>query len=157
LGRHHPRAAITELQTVSPYDLSAFSAGASIYYRGLAYLEPHSGKEAVIEFQNIVDNRGAAWFYWPLAHLGLARAYAQTGDVEKSLAPYREFLAHWKNADRDLLIFEQAEKEMPHLANRPRIKRSRSNPPQLSPKTISLFRSSRYPGAPGSTRRRQVH
>jgi hypothetical protein len=53
--------------------------------------------------------------YWPLAHLGLARAYAQTGDNEKSLAQCRELLAFWKNADADLRILREAKAEYAKL------------------------------------------
>ncbi len=53
-----------------------------------------------------------------LAHLGLARAYAQTGDIEKSLAEYREFLTLWKNADPDLRILKDAEAEYKKLSER---------------------------------------
>ena len=79
----------------------------------MAYLELKSGKEAAAQFQKIVDNRGVVITdsYWPLAHLGLARAYTRTGDTEKSLAEYREFLTFWKNADLDLRILKQVKSE----------------------------------------------
>jgi hypothetical protein len=34
-----------------------------------------------------------------LNHVGLARAYALTGDTTKSKAAYQDFLTLWKNAD----------------------------------------------------------
>ena len=37
-----------------------------------------------------------------LAHLGLARAYAMSGDKTESRTAYRDFLALWKDADPDL-------------------------------------------------------
>jgi hypothetical protein len=54
--------------------------------------------------------------YWPLAHLGLARAYAITGDTAPSLAQYREVLAFWKNADPDLRIRQRADAEYKALS-----------------------------------------
>src|SRR5262249_31046536 len=51
----------------------------------------------------------------PLAYLGLARAYAVTGDKDKSLAQYRQFLALWRNADPDLRILHDAETEYAKL------------------------------------------
>jgi hypothetical protein len=48
----------------------------------------------------------------------MARAYAQTGDTEKSLAEYREFLTIWKNADPDLRILKQAQDEYANLGGR---------------------------------------
>ena len=53
--------------------------------------------------------------YWPLAHLGIARAYAQTGEKENSRAEYREFLTLWKNADPDLKILKEAKAEYAKL------------------------------------------
>lgn len=113
LDQKNPAAAIEELRHALPYDLGTDSAGVTLYYRGLAYLELKSGKEAAAQFQKILDNRGVVTtdIYWPLAHLGIARAYAQTGDIEKSLAEYREFLTLWKNADTDLRILKQAKDE----------------------------------------------
>jgi len=120
LDRKNPAAAIEELRRAVPYDLGIDSAGVTLYYRGLAYLELKSGKEAAAQFQKILDNRGVVIndIYWPLAHLGLARAYAQTGDTEKSLAAYRELLAFWKNADPDLRLLKEAKAEYKKLSER---------------------------------------
>jgi DNA-binding winged helix-turn-helix (wHTH) protein/tetratricopeptide (TPR) repeat protein len=120
LDRKNPASAIEELQPVLPYDLGQASSGLTLYYRGLAYLELKSGREAAAQFQKIVDNRGVVTtdVYWPLAHLGLARAYAQTSATEKSLAEYREFLTLWKNADPDLRILTQAKAEYKKLGGR---------------------------------------
>jgi tetratricopeptide (TPR) repeat protein len=83
----------------------------------LAYLELKSGKEAAAQFQKILDNSGllTTSIYLPLARLGLARAYAQTGDTEKSLAQYRELLNSWKNADPDLRLLKEANAEYKKL------------------------------------------
>jgi DNA-binding winged helix-turn-helix (wHTH) protein/tetratricopeptide (TPR) repeat protein len=118
LDRKNPDAAIEELRRAIPYDLGGDSAGITLYYRGLAYLELKSGKEAAPQFQKILDNRGVVMtdIYWPLAHLGLARAYAQTGDIEKSLAMYRELLAFWRNADADLRPLQEAKAEYKKLS-----------------------------------------
>jgi eukaryotic-like serine/threonine-protein kinase len=117
LNRKSPSAAIEELQHAIPYDFGGDSSGVTIYYRGLAYLELNSGKEAAAQFQRILDNRGVVTpdIYWPLARLGLARAYAQTGDTEKSLAQYRELLSYWKNADPDLRFLKEANAEYKKL------------------------------------------
>lgn len=118
LDRKNPAAAIEELQRALPYDLGTDASGLTLYYRGLAYLELKSGKEAAAQFQTILDNRGVVTtdVYWPLAHLGLARAYALTGDTEKSLAHFREFLALWKNADPDLRTLTEAKADYKKLS-----------------------------------------
>jgi DNA-binding winged helix-turn-helix (wHTH) protein/tetratricopeptide (TPR) repeat protein len=117
LNRKNPAAALEELRHAIPYDLGTDSSGVSPYYRGLAYLELKSGKEAAAQFQKILDNHGLVIvdIYWPLSHLGLARAYAQTGDREQSLGKYREFLTLWKNADPDLRILREAKAEYAKL------------------------------------------
>jgi len=121
LDRKNPAAAVEELPPAVPYDLGDASSGLTLYYRGLAYLELKSGQEAAAQFQKIVDNRGVVTTdsYWPLAHLGLARALAQTRETEKSLAQYREFLELWKNADPDLQILKQAKAAPMHTAPKP--------------------------------------
>ena len=71
-----------------------------------------SGNEAAVEFQKILDHRGEAALsvLYPLAHLGLARAIALTGDKEKSRKQYQDFFALWKNADADLPVLIEAKK-----------------------------------------------
>ena len=118
LDRKKPAVAIEALQPSVPYDLGTDSAGVTVYYRGLAYLQLNSGQEAAAQFQKISDNRGmvAVDIYWPLAHLGLARAYAMGGDVDKARETYREFLAQWKDADPDLRPLKEAKSEYARLS-----------------------------------------
>jgi len=46
-----------------------------------------------------------------LAHLGLARAAAISGDTSAARKSYQDFLALWKDADQDLPVLVQAKKE----------------------------------------------
>ena len=122
LGRKRPSEAIQDLQRAVAYDFTHppdILDGGTMYYRGLAFLELHSGNEAAAQFQKILDNPGTVsiGILRPLAHLGLARAYAVTGDKDKSLAEYREFLALWKNADPDVRILREAKTEYAKLNN----------------------------------------
>ena len=68
LVRGNPGTAIEELRPALPYDLGTDAGGTTLYYRGLAYLEMKSWKEATAQFQEILDNRGvvAIDVYWPL-------------------------------------------------------------------------------------------
>jgi hypothetical protein len=50
-----------------------------------------------------------------LAHLGLARAYALSGDTVKAKIAYQEFLGLWKDADPDIPILKQAQAEYAKL------------------------------------------
>ena len=61
------------------------------YVGGEAYLALRQGGDAAREFQSILDHRGVdpLDFRWPLAHLGLARAAALTGDTAKPRPPSR--------------------------------------------------------------------
>jgi DNA-binding winged helix-turn-helix (wHTH) protein/tetratricopeptide (TPR) repeat protein len=117
-GRGKPSAAVEQLRPAGPYDLGTVADGVAMYYRGSAYLALQFGKEAAAQFQEVLNNQGIVptSIYWPLAHLGLARAYAMTGDDDKSLSQYREFLTLWKNADPDLRILKQAQAEYATLS-----------------------------------------
>jgi hypothetical protein len=48
---------------------------------------------------------------YPLAHLGLARAAAPTGDAARSRKAYDDFFAVWKEADADLSVLREAKRE----------------------------------------------
>jgi serine/threonine protein kinase/Flp pilus assembly protein TadD len=87
------------------------------YLRGQAYLGQHAGKEAAVEYQRILDHRNSEVFspLYALAHLGLARAAAMTGDAGKSRTEYQNFFAAWKDADADLPVLIQAKKEYEQL------------------------------------------
>lgn len=114
---HHgnPAQAIQLLQATSPYEGAA--SFWPIYFRGQAYLRQGAGTAAAAEFQKILDHRGQepASRLYPLAHLGLARAEALTGETSKSRQAYQDFLALWKDADADLHILVEAKKEYEKL------------------------------------------
>jgi hypothetical protein len=69
------------------------------------------------EFQKILDRRGQFDIspFFPLAHLGLARAAAIAGDTTKSRKAYQDFFALWKDADADIPIMIEAKKEYEKL------------------------------------------
>jgi predicted Zn-dependent protease len=122
LDRNDPGKAIEELRAVSPYDLGAVypfqtSPVYPAYLRGQAFLAAHKGAEAAAEFQKIIDHRGAVVNYplGALAHLGLARAYSESGDKTKSRSAYQDFLALWKDADLDIPILKEAKAEFSRL------------------------------------------
>jgi Tfp pilus assembly protein PilF len=116
LNRKDPASAIQALRVASRYelgDLEHINIGYPIYLRGQAFLAAHQGKEAGAEFQKLLDNP-AVMLRDPvaaLAHLGLARAYAEQRDVVKAKAAYAEFLKIWKDADADVPLYQQAKAE----------------------------------------------
>jgi tetratricopeptide (TPR) repeat protein len=113
LSHGDPSGAIEILQGAVPYELSDSGALYPVYVRGEAYLAAHKGNEAATEFRKIHDHRGIVVNspIGALAHLGLGRAYALSGDKTKAKSAYQDFLALWKDADQDLPILINAKRE----------------------------------------------
>jgi hypothetical protein len=109
--------AIEILQPASRFELGAASGFWINYLRAQAYMGQRSGNEAAVEYQKILDHRAVDFFspLYPLAHLGLARAAAMSGDTAKSRMEYQNFFAAWKDADADLPVLVQAKKEYEQL------------------------------------------
>ncbi len=120
-----PSRPIDSLQTSVPYEMGAprssstafFGALHPVFFRGEAFLAAHRGAEASTEFEKILSHRGIMIGdpVFVLAHLGLARAYALSGESAKARAQYQEFFALWKNADPDCPILKRAEAEYRNL------------------------------------------
>jgi tetratricopeptide (TPR) repeat protein len=111
LNAHQPQAALHDLDGTEPYDLVAPSE----YIRGLADLELHDGANAIAAFQKATRYRGATVINlcqdYPQAQLGLARAYAMTGDTASAKEAYEALFVTWKDADADLPQLVAAKKE----------------------------------------------
>jgi eukaryotic-like serine/threonine-protein kinase len=116
-----PDRALSVLQDTAPYELSNATVFGNYmlpaYLRGQAYLQRKQPELAEGEFQKIVNHRGHVWngITGPLAHLGVARAYAMQGDTAKAKAAYQDFLTLWKDADPDIPILKQAKAEYAKL------------------------------------------
>jgi pentatricopeptide repeat protein len=117
LHRHNPESALHELQVVEPYDLSWKTELASIYYRGLAYMQLRRFPEARRQFQKILDNWASRpeAAYIPLAHLGLGRSFALEGNTSAARAEYEQLFEIWKEADPDIPVLKQAKTEYANL------------------------------------------
>jgi Tfp pilus assembly protein PilF len=98
-SRENPAKGIEMLQATKRYELGY--GFAPIYVRGLTYLRAKNGQQAAIEFQKILNQRalGAVNPTFSLSHIGMARAYALSGDMAKSRKYYQDFFALWKDAD----------------------------------------------------------
>jgi eukaryotic-like serine/threonine-protein kinase len=116
-SRGNSAQAIQILQPAGRFELGGVSGFWMNYIRGQAYLRQGSGKEAAVEFQKILDHRGIEPLspLYPLAHVGLARAAALTGDTARSRKEYQDFFAVWKDADADLPVLLEAKKEYEQL------------------------------------------
>src|SRR5207237_1316565 len=91
MHRNNPAGAVQLLQAASRGETGTAASLWPAYVRGMAYLSQGAGNEAIGEFQRILDHRGVlalapndftpvGYSLYPLAHLGLARAAAITGD-----------------------------------------------------------------------------
>jgi eukaryotic-like serine/threonine-protein kinase len=109
--------AVESLAAAAPYELSYLFPGYPAYIRGQAYLKLGQGSAAAAEFQKIVDH--PSWVLndpvGALARLGLARAYALSGDTQKARTAYQDFFGLWKDADPDIPILKQAKAEYAKL------------------------------------------
>jgi tetratricopeptide (TPR) repeat protein len=116
LNQNKARSAVEILQAVSPYELG-IGVGLPVYLRGEAYLVADQPTEAAAQFQKLLEHRGIVTNapVGSLAHLGLGRAYALSGDSAKAKASYQDFLTLWKDADSDILILRQAKAEYAKL------------------------------------------
>ncbi|MGD0123905.1 MAG: protein kinase [Terriglobia bacterium] len=124
LARGNSAGALESLQTVSsPLDLGSPLEDQPnvcldpVYTRGDAYLAAGQGGPAANEFQRIIDHPGLVLncTTGALAHLGLARAYALSGNTAKARAAYKDFLTLWKDADPDIPILKHAKAEYAKL------------------------------------------
>ena len=120
LGRGAPAEAIAALAAAGPAEFGTVAGLAPTLLRGDAYLAAGNPTAARDEYQRVLDHRGTDPFapMIPLAHLGLARAWAALGDTGKSSREYDQLFAIWKDADADLPILLRARAERERLTSR---------------------------------------
>jgi len=118
LTANNSAQALVFLEAAAPYELGEppqLQLGTlyPAYIRGQAQLMAHNGTAAAPEFQKFLDHRGIVINFplGALAHLGLARAYALSGDTAKAKSVYQDFFVLWKDADPDIPIFKEAKAE----------------------------------------------
>ncbi len=125
LAHQAPLDAVERLQTALPYDFAlpgtAFFAKLGglypAYVRGEAYLAAGRGREAVAEFQKVLDHRGIVFAdpIGALADVQLGRAYHLVGDEVKAKASYQDFLTLWRDADQDIPLLSRVRAEHARL------------------------------------------
>jgi predicted Zn-dependent protease len=117
LAQNRAEQAIEFLRAAGSTDAGVFDAP---YLRGQACLRLGRAADATTQFRTIIDHRG--WqptsLYYPLAHLGLARAAALTGDRDTSRKALEDLFAMWKDADTDLPVLVEAQNEYKRLLGR---------------------------------------
>jgi len=121
LNRRNPAKAVEELRAAQGFELGQVpplvGSLVALYVRGYALLAAGQSNEATEEFQRIIDRPGIVLNspVGPLAHLGLGRALAASGDKAKARTAYQDFLALWKDADPDIPILKQGKSEYAKL------------------------------------------
>jgi len=122
LNANNSTQSLVFLEAAAPYELgqpAQLQLGTiyPAYIRGQAQLMAHNSAAAASEFQKFLDHRGIVLNFplGALAHLGLARACALSGDTAKARAAYQEFFTLWKDADPDIPILKEAKAEYAKL------------------------------------------
>jgi len=117
LRRGEPARAIEQLDAVRPNDNARDGELWPAYLRGRAYSQLKDWTAAANEFRLVLDHRGVepASLLHPLAHLGLARAYAAAGQIAEARTAYQTLFGIWKDADSDLSLLKEAHAEYRRL------------------------------------------
>jgi tetratricopeptide (TPR) repeat protein len=119
MQQKRPADAVRMLEAVTPFEMRDPTVP---YLRGQALLAAGKPAEAAKEFAKLADH---PWIADPpapliaLAHVGLARAYAQQKNVDQARREYATFFTLWTGADADLPILREARQEAAQLATKP--------------------------------------
>ncbi len=104
-----PTAALEALRSVRQFDLISLTP----YLRGKAHVALHQMQVGIVDFQTVLAHRGVNFLggsdVYPVAEIGVARAFADTGDLGNSAQAYRRFLELWKQADPDQPLLAEAQ------------------------------------------------
>jgi hypothetical protein len=108
IGVNEPEKALETLVALEQYDQISLAP----YLRGMANAALGQMKAAILDFEIARANRGSSLLLsgnvYPMAELGLARAYAASRDKTNSVGAYRRFLMLWKEADRGQALLAEA-------------------------------------------------
>ena len=127
-------SALDRLPPADIRDVSRPQAFRPVYVRGLIYLHSHDGARAALEFQRILDHRGAAVTspLYSLAHVQLARAHTLNRDLVRAQHAINRSLGFWKNADPDVPILRRHGPSMCACTGAHDDSRHLASPPDLS-------------------------
>ena len=110
LSANDPAAALEALRPTRQFDLLSLTP----YLRGLSHVALRQVQIGIVDFQTVLSHRGVTMIVgasdYPAAEIGVARAFADTGDMGNSADAYRRFVELWKGADQQnpLLIEAKA-------------------------------------------------
>ncbi len=94
-----PAAALDALKQARQFDLISLTP----YLRGRAHVAMRQVQIGIVDFQTVLSHHGVSFIVgsvaYPAAEIGVARAFADTGDLNNSAGAYHRFLEIWKTAD----------------------------------------------------------
>ncbi|MGB2625924.1 MAG: hypothetical protein WAK20_04000 [Candidatus Acidiferrum sp.] len=116
--RGKPAPEIKDLMAAAiPHETGGAANLNPVYIRAVGCLKGGSPKDALVEFQKILDHRGVDPLRPSIALsiLGVARASVLLGRTEDAGKAYETVLDFWKDADPGLKIVSDARRELDHL------------------------------------------
>ena len=122
IHRGKPAQEIKNLMTPAvPYEAGGTANLTPVFMRAEGCLKGGSPKDALVEFQKILDHRGVDPLRPSIAVsiLGVARASVLLGRTEDARKAYETVLDFWKDADPGLKIVSEARRELDHLPKTP--------------------------------------
>jgi serine/threonine protein kinase/tetratricopeptide (TPR) repeat protein len=103
-----PATALDELKSARQFDLISLTP----LLRGRAHVALRQVQIGIVDFQTVLSHRGVPFLVgsvsYPDAEVGVARAFADTGDTGNSAEAYRRFLDLWKTADPNQPLLAEA-------------------------------------------------
>ncbi len=101
-------AALEILKPARQFDLISLTP----LLRGQAHVLLHQVQIGIVDFQTVLSHRGLPFVVgsvvYPIAEIGLARAFAEIGDTGNSAEAYRTFLEMWRSADANQPLLTEA-------------------------------------------------
>ncbi len=108
LHDNNPSAALDILKPARQFDLISLTP----LLRGQAHVMLHQVQIGIVDFQTVLAHRGLPFVVgsvvYPVAEIGLGRAFAEIGDKGNSAQAYRTFLDLWHSADANQPLLAEA-------------------------------------------------
>ena len=104
----NPSAALDILKPARQFDLISLTP----LLRGQAHVMLHQVQIGIVDFQTVLAHRGLPFVVgsvvYPVAEIGLGRAFGEIGDKGNSAQAYRTFLELWHSADANQPLLAEA-------------------------------------------------
>ncbi len=107
----NPSAALDILKPARQFDLISLTP----LLRGQAHVMLHQVQIGIVDFQTVLAHRGLPFVVgsvvYPVAEIGLGRAFDEIGDKGNSAQAYRTFLELWHSADQNQPLLAEAKRK----------------------------------------------